>query len=166
MWRRLTKDTNGNTTYEGPILREPGDVYRVDTTVTGFVFMLFHVILCCVIATILVYTVFWICRENELVLSVTVLETGIFPSYVYVILASQRSARAWRSSRLRRCSNAKCSEDGGRQPGRQAIHTPLPPPGRRGRRARWGEGGHRDQTRPDCYTSARPSLCQQGGSTR
>ena len=84
MWRRLTKDTNGNTTYEGPILREPGDVYRVDTTVTGFVFMLFHVILCCVIATILVYTVFWICRENELVLSVTVLETGIFPCYVYV----------------------------------------------------------------------------------
>ena len=33
--REATKGPDGNTTYEGPILREPGDVYWVDTTVTG-----------------------------------------------------------------------------------------------------------------------------------
>ena len=33
--RQATKDANGNTRYQGPVLREAGDVYWVDTTVTG-----------------------------------------------------------------------------------------------------------------------------------
>jgi hypothetical protein len=33
--RQATKDANGNTRYQGPVVREKGDVYWVDTTVTG-----------------------------------------------------------------------------------------------------------------------------------
>ena len=33
--RDATKDEMGNIKYRGPVLREAGDVYWVDTTVTG-----------------------------------------------------------------------------------------------------------------------------------